>query len=337
MRLIKNWPSRRTHSRSGTLLWALILCPLLPLQPLMAAGLPNQNNGFDLSASTIPVNEIMYGGPPRDGIPALTDPAFTPVKDAVYLNDDDRVIGVDRNGEQKAYPIAILNYHEIVNDAIGGERIAVTYCPLCGTGIVYEALVTGQQLEFGVSGLLYNSDVLLYDRQTESLWSQVLSRAISGPMTNQRLTLIPARHTSWKAWREQHPNTRVLSQDTGHRRDYKRSPYGDYDRSPGVYFPVANSDPRYHTKEIVLTLDHNGMTRAWPFSELARYQQLSGNSLLQDTFGATPLTIEFNLDARSARILDVNNREIPSVQAFWFAWIAFHPNTEVYQAPTGTD
>ncbi|WP_373509099.1 DUF3179 domain-containing (seleno)protein [Thiocapsa sp.] len=143
-------------------------------------------NAFDLSGGLAPPDEIHVGGPPRDGIPALTDPAFVPAAQADFLAPDDRILGLTPGGEARAYPIAILNRHEIVNDGIGGRAVAVTYCPLCGTGVAFDALHTGRRVEFGVSGLLYNSDVLLYDRQTESLWSQIAKQAVTGPMKGQR-------------------------------------------------------------------------------------------------------------------------------------------------------
>ncbi|MCL6415569.1 DUF3179 domain-containing protein [Aestuariirhabdus sp. Z084] len=328
-------PVRQLRLSLTSLMSSILLSVFVVVPRAESAGLFNQHNGFDLSDSSLPVNEIMHGGPPRDGIPAIDKPRFIGAEQADYLDDDARVMGVSLGGQQKAYPIGILNYHEIVNDSLAGTPIAVTYCPLCGTGIVYQAQVKDQLLQFGVSGLLYNSDVLLYDRQTESLWSQVLSRAVTGPMKDQPLELIAASHTSWKDWHNRYPDTLVLSRETGYRRDYSRSPYGDYDQSPGVYFPVANRDDRYHNKEVVLTLELNGQTRAWPFVELARYQQQSGANRLQDRIGTTAVTIDFNLDARSARVLDSDGQEIPSVQAFWFAWIAFHPGTGVYQAPVG--
>ena len=149
----------------------------------------SSKNGFDVGNSSIPVAEILSGGPPRDGIPSIDDPHFITSDRADFLDPEDRVIGVSRNGEARAYPIAIMNWHEIVNDRIGDESIVVTYCPLCGTGMVFLA---PPGLEFGVSGLLYNSDVLLYDRQSESLWSQIMMQAVSGERLGEKLNLLPA-------------------------------------------------------------------------------------------------------------------------------------------------
>ena len=173
-------------------------------------------NGFDLSNSSLPPEEIIRGGPPRDGIPALTDPKMIAAGDANFLKPADRIVGITLKGQSRAYPISILNWHEIVNDNIDGQQYAVTYCPLCGTAVAFDATIDGDSTEFGVSGLLYNSDVLLYDRDTESLWSQILSEAVSGERIGSKLTLLPVSHTTWRDWREKHPDTLVLSDDTGH-------------------------------------------------------------------------------------------------------------------------
>ena len=150
-----------------------------------------QMNGFDLTGASVPIDEIHHGGPPRDGIPSIDQPRFVSAVEADFLKPDDRVLGFHRPGIARAYPISILNWHEVVNDRVGGEPIAVTFCPLCGTGMVFSTRVDGRDLTLGVSGLLYNSDVLLYDRQTESLWSQIMSEAVSGPMKGSRLAFNP--------------------------------------------------------------------------------------------------------------------------------------------------
>ncbi|WP_281557471.1 DUF3179 domain-containing protein [Thalassomonas sp. RHCl1] len=293
-------------------------------------GFGSASNGFDLSQTSVPSEQIHHGGPPRDGIPALSHPKFVDADKAGFLLPQSRILGVNIAGQAKAYPIAILNHHEIVNDTLAGKDIVVTFCPLCGTGIVYNARVDGQLLEFGVSGLLYNSDVLLYDRQSESLWSQILSQAISGPMKDKTLTRLPALHTSWQHWLKRHPDTRVLSQQTGYSRNYQQTPYAGYNQSEAIYFPVAHHDKRYHSKEVVLTVEINGKAKAYPFKELALYQKQTGRSKITDFLAGHTLVVEFDLASRSGRITGVSGKEIPGFQAFWFAWIAFHPDSEVF-------
>ena len=285
-------------------------------------------NGFDLANSLIPSKDILQGGPPRDGIPSVEKPKFVAASAANFMRPTDRVIGITVNGESRAYPINILNWHEIVNDTIKGVPVSVTYCPLCGTGLVYEANVGGKVLKFGVSGLLYNSDVLLYDRQTESLWSQILSKAVNGPMKGQKLKMIPSSQTSWSSWLKKQPNTKVLSTDTGFSRDYRRSPYGDYDQNTSTYFPVSATSRAFHPKERVLGIEINGKYKAYPFVELGK---LSASSL-RDNFQGQNLTINFDVANRDGEVLNANGTPLELVNSFWFAWYAFHQNTAIFKA-----
>jgi len=166
---------------------------------------------LDLSNPRIPLEEIRNGGPPKDGIPALTDPEVISASEVSYLAPSDRILGLVMNGEARAYPLKILNWHEIVNDTLGGEPVLVSYCPLCGSGMVFDARINGERLNFGVSGRLYNSDVLFYDRKSESLWSQLKMEAVTGQMAGTKLTLLPLEHTRWDSWRQRHPATTVLA------------------------------------------------------------------------------------------------------------------------------
>lgn len=303
-----------------------LLLALLAILAATAAG-PG-NNGFDLSDSLIPADEIHLGGPARDGIPAIDRPRFVNPAQADFLADKDRVLALMHNGEAKAYPIAILNWHEVVNDTIGGIPVAVTYCPLCGTGVAFVAQRGDQRHTFGVSGLLYNSDVLLYDRETESLWSQLLMQAISGPANGETLTPLSLSHTNWQAWREEHPDTLVLSTDTGFDRDYRHDPYAGYDSDSGLYFPVTRQSRRYHPKERVLGVEIDGRFKAYPYSELAHL----GQAEFADHFADRDLRIQFDRASESARAYDDDGRQLPAVSSFWFAWFAFHPDTEVFTA-----
>ncbi len=284
-------------------------------------------NDFDISNSAIPTTEIHQGGPPRDGIPAIDKPKFISANQATYLKEDDRVLGLYRNGVSKAYPISIMNWHEIVNDNIGGEAVVVSFCPLCGTGVAFSAHAAGTRLSFGVSGLLYNSDVLLYDRETESLWSQLLALAISGPMKNTKLKLVSLEHTSWVDWHRRHPGTLVLSNNTGYSRNYNRDPYAGYEDSNGIYFPVSHRDPRYHPKERVLGIEINDQYKAYPFAELSKT-----NGMVEDVFSGVTLKIHYDGNNHSARVFDQQGEAVPAITAFWFAWIAFHPETTVFKA-----
>ena len=295
--------------------------------PLQARAL----NGFDLSDSLLDSQKILSGGPPRDGIPAIDNPRFTDAAAAGWLAPDARVMGVVHNGIAKAYPIAILDWHEIVNDRFGSgpdNALVITYCPLCGTGVVYRAAPAGKTLSFGVSGLLYNSDVLLYDRQTESLWSQLQNRAVTGEYKGQALQMVPSWYTTWQSWQAQYPQTQVLSRETGFNRNYDRSPYGDYDTSTNLYFPVEFLSQAYHPKERVLGLELNGQFKAYPFAELAK---TGPSGEIRDTFAKQQLRIRYDAEQRSGRIwLAGTEQELPVVNSFWFAWYTFHPQGEVF-------
>lgn len=287
-------------------------------------------NGFDVSDAIIPVRDIESGGPPRDGIPAINAPSFVAAEDAQFLEPDSRILGVDINGIAKAYPIAILNWHEIVNDRIGTQHIAVTYCPLCGTGMIFASNISGDAaLVFGVSGLLYNSDVLLYDRNTESLWSQIMRKAVSGPLINTPLPQIPATHTSWQRWQLQHPNTLVLDTQTGYRRDYRRSPYAGYERSRKLYFDVANKAPKdYHPKAMVMGVEVDGVFKAYPFKELKSF----GQPRFNDEINGAQVSIVWDEDSDSAEVFFPDGKKMPSTTGYWFAWYAFYPETIVFRA-----
>jgi len=279
---------------------------------------------FDLSRSSVPREEIFSGGPPKDGIPALTDPAVASADEATYLRPNDRVLGVVIGAQARAYPIRILNWHEVVNDRLSGMPIAVTYCPLCGTGMVFRAGQPGRRVLFGVSGLLYNSDVLLYDRETESLWSQLKMEAVTGPRLGERLEWFATQHTTWQAWRTAHPQTDILSLNTGYRRDYDRDPYAGYAGSSRLMFPVRHQDDRLASKAWAAGVFVDGQPKAYPL------QRLPSGRMLEDRIGGQTIHLTYDAEARSVQVTNANKNEVPVVQAYWFAWAAFYPETWLY-------
>ena len=267
------------------------------------------SNGFDLSNSILPRDQILHGGPPRDGIPALSDPKLVTPEQADYLQLSDRIVGIRLHGE--------------------AQRFAVTYCPLCGTAVAFDATIDGKPTDFGVSGLLYNSDVLLYDRDTESLWSQIMSQSIAGARVGKKLKALPISHTTWGDWLSKNPETRVMSDDTGHHRDYRRNPYAGYEESRYTYFAVNNEAPdNYHPKEIVLGLEHDGVRKAYPFVELDKL----GKSRFNDSVNGREFNFAWDRKNRSLTVTDVEGREVAGIQGFWFAWFAFYPDTLVFKA-----
>jgi hypothetical protein len=286
-------------------------------------------SGFDYSRHSIPLDEISDGGPGKDGIPSIDNPHFLTVEEAdqALMQNGDRVLGFVSNNQARAYPIKILNWHEIVNDRVGGNPVVISFCPLCGTGMVFDANVKNRNLKFGVSGLLYQSDMLLYDHQTESLWSQIKSEAVTGPMTGTRLRLLTSTHTNWGTWKKKYPHTKVLSDKTGFQRSYDRDPYQGYESSSRLMFDVNLKGSKYHPKEKIIGIELGGKAKAYAFSELSR-----ARSPVKDIFNKIPIQIHYDRKTKTAVIKDGKNNELPSVVGFWFAWYAFHPTTKVFVA-----
>ncbi|MFC5078009.1 hypothetical protein VTH8203_02896 [Vibrio thalassae] len=287
-------------------------------------------NGFNIDNASVPLHLIQRGGPPKDGIPALNQPEFIKGKDAKFMRAQDIVLGLQVSDVVKAYPIRILNWHEIVNDQFGGTRYVISYCPLCGSGMAFLSQPTGEleALDFGVSGLLYNSDVLMYDRKTESLWSQIHGEAIAGASVGSKLKQVPLTLSRWSNWLARHPDSLVLSTNTGYQRDYQRDPYAGYGKNAAIYFPVANQAPNeYHPKEMVLGFKVEQSTIAFPFSELS---QLTGLKHGFELAGSRYF-VHWDSDNQSAWITNDKGKTQSSTLLFWFAWYAFYPDTKVYK------
>jgi hypothetical protein len=178
------------------------------------------------SGPLVDPDDLISGGPPPDGIPPIDDPKFLSPVGATFLADGEPVLAVEIDGDARAYPLQIMTWHEIVNDEIGGVPVAVTYCPLCNTGIAFERpTIDGELLDFGTSGKLYNSNLVMYDRQSGTYWAQATGQALVGPYSGEQLQFVPARILSFGDWREEHPDGLVLSRDTGHERPYGENPY----------------------------------------------------------------------------------------------------------------
>jgi hypothetical protein len=306
------------------LAWIAALCVFGTGSHAVAA---DTKNGFPLAPASIPAGEIVAGGPPRDGIPALVDPLRIPAEEA-HWEAEEPVVGVVIRGNAAAYPLSILEWHELVNDTLGGEPILVSYCPLCATAMVFERRIGGRTRSLGVSGLLYRSDLLFYDRETASLWSQIRAEAVTGPSLGERLLLLRARTLLWREWRELHPDSTVLSPETGHRRPYGRSAYGDYATSEELRFP-APIDRRHHPKMPTLGLRlAAGPARAYPAVELLR-----AGGAVTERFAGREVRVAYDL-ARESFSVEAPP-EVEVVEGYWFAWMAFHPESSVFTARSG--
>jgi hypothetical protein len=283
-------------------------------------------NGFDVGNASIPVEKILRGGPARDGIPAIDNPAFINPQDASFMRDDDEVVSLTINGETRAYPLRILVWHEIVNDTVAGRPVAVTYCPLCGTAMVFSRTVGTNTLDFGVSGLLYQSDVLMYDRQTESLWSQLAMTAVSGPAVNSKLQWLSSRQLTWAAWKDTFPGGRVLSTQTGFQRDYAGAGYARYHQSPDTMFPVSQHRSELPDKEWVIGVIAGGVASAYPLRELPQDGQIL------DVVNGRQIELRYHSDSRMAEVRWCKSGDIlPVVKVYWFAWQAFYPETKLWR------
>jgi len=247
----------------------------------------------------VPLNKILAGGPPKDGIPSIDKPKFVSAEEAnAFLNDDDLVLGLYFDGVARAYPRMMLVWHEIVNDKINGIPIVVTYCPLCYTGTAFIRTINGEEVEFGVSGKLYNSDLIMYDRKTESYWSQILGQAIVGDLAGLKLERIHTDTLEWKAWKKLYPKTEVLSKDTGINKPYGYDPYGGYYQSRELYFPVENQDGRLHPKSIVYGIELGGIAKAYPDDDLAKF------IVTNDVVGSVPILVARNPETQTGRIFE---------------------------------
>ncbi|GAB4351909.1 MAG: DUF3179 domain-containing protein [Immundisolibacter sp.] len=287
------------------------------------------DNGFALDATLVDPTEIVPGGPGRDGIPAIDRPRFAAAQDS-RMAPDARVLGIELRGQARAYPVAVLERHEIVNDRIGGRPVVISYCPLCGTGLAFHAEVGGRSVQFGVSGLLYRSNLLLYDRATESLWTQMGGRAISGTLRGQRLTPLPVQHTTWGDWRARHPRSAVLRAPTLTAvRLRGASRYADYARSPDLWQPVGLPDRRLPLKEPVIGLAVNGQAKAWPLRALT-----AAPMPLHDRVGGQAVNVHYDAATDSAEVRDADGRPLPATRGYWFAWAAFHPDTLIGSSDT---
>jgi len=305
-----------------------ILAGLL-LLGIISLSAEREMNGFDLSNAEIPMEEIHSGGPPRDGIPSIDRPVFESVEEADrWLRKKDMVVSVEKGGEVRAYPLRILVWHEIVNDRFGTDPVAVTYCPLCGTAMVFDAVIDGMTRTFGVSGLLYNSDVLMYDRQTESLWSQLAMKAVSGPALGNELELMPSEHLEWERWKEQNPSGRVLSRETGTSRNYGRMPYRDYERTDRTMFPVKKYRDELKNKEWIVGVLVDGVAAAFPLEELEDQETVKAR------VGESPIHVTFDPERGTVKAGHAESGGIiPVIRAYWFAWQAFYPETALWRAP----
>ena len=263
---------------------------LLPLFVLVNDGCKKSSNGNSDSGSDdwlIPRNRVVDGGPGKDGIPALSNPAFINVSQATYLSDNDLVVGFNKGNDIRAYSHNVLNCHEIVKDDVSGDKLAVIYCPLTGTATGWKRMLATRETLFGVSGLLYNANVIPYDLITNSNWSQLLLKSVNGSLSGTAATNFQLIETTWKTWKEMFPNSKVLSTNTGFSRNYAAYPYGDYRTNHNaLIFNVEPDDSRIPRKERVLGIIKDGKAKVYRFSSLT-----ANNGIILDAFQGESLVV----------------------------------------------
>ena len=338
--------------------FGITITSVLGINLLNSRGSNSARQGLGITPSNEP---RIIPDVPRDAIPPLTSPLYDDA-DKTPLRDQDFIVGYENDGDVRAYPIGIMNWHEIVNETIGGKRVLVTYCPLTYTGMVFDPQIDGLELTFGNTGALFESNLVMYDSETNSSWWQVGGMSIDGALKTSRMRLLPSITTTWRDWRKVHPDSLVLSRQTGFSRPYDQDHYAGYNTSGGPIFPVSVTDSRRDPKEIIIGLEVDGTGRAYPLEEM-------GFDVVIDEVNGKKLAIYSNPPERTGVIFDpvlgdreldfriatdgfVDNdtgsswniggiatsgplkgsklRQIPALTGFWFAWSTLHPKSEIY-------
>lgn len=326
------------------------------------------DSGGVAGAWTIPNDEVYDGGPGKDGIPSLDNPIFLEANDievASYMNDDDLVVGIVRGSRSKAYPHRILDWHEVVNDDVFGQKVTISYCPLTGTAFGWNSSVNNKFSEFGVSGLIYNSNLILYDRESDSYWSQLKLQCVSGEFVKSRPEVVNIVETTWELWKEMFPETKILSNEQGFRRDYSNYPYGGFKEDHDfLLFPVSKFDNSIPNKERVHAVISNVSAKIFRFNSFDDGKTIKSKFLSEDILivgnqkminsyflRADQVDLIFDYDYSSPDYYFKDNEgnkwnviglavEGPrkgevllptnSLMSYWFAIPPFFSNTEIY-------
>lgn len=282
-------------------------------------------NGFELEDLTVSPDTIRVGAE-RDAIHAVDLPEFVSPEAAEWVAPHNPVLGVQLGGEARVYPLHLMEYHQVVNDLLGEVPVAVTYDPLAGAPIAFKRRIEGRALRFGVSGLVYNSAALLYDHETESLWSPLEGEAIAGELAGTEIERVVIRQETLIQWLQRAPESLVLTRPEPRRIDYRYSPFSRYWVQDEIPYPVEAKDRRFHAKEVVLGLVEDGDPRAYLGSSLT-----AAGGRITDELEGHEVRIDYDTD--NAVFHWEAPEEVQVTEAYWFAWKAFHPDTGIWNEP----
>ena len=363
--------TKRLRSRTSNVLPVVLACLL--------AACGGGGGGAGNAAAAIPpilgegewliaTADVVDGGPGVEGIPAIDRPMFEPVSVNDFVNPTDLVIGVRIGGEVKAYPHEILDWHEIVNDGPGTDPVSLSYCPLTGSAVAWKGNSSHADSTFGVSGLLYNSNLILFDRETGSLWSQMLEQSVNGSRIRELPERIQVIETTWETWRGMYPGSVVMTTDTGHARSYGVYPYGNYKTGRMLLYPITNTDERLHPKTRVIGVRAGNQSKVYQIDGFADSMQTINDQVGEQSIvvignSAKDLSAIYNRQLSDGTILNFTpiDGSLPNVMqddegnvwdifgtavsgprsgeqlgmttsyvAMWFAWASFFPNTEIH-------
>ncbi|MBN1515690.1 DUF3179 domain-containing protein [Candidatus Sumerlaeota bacterium] len=316
------WNATSQPLRAVKAHWALVILMIVMLCRMSAAQIEDQQKPSKpadeqfkaaLLNASIDIKQIRHRDFSEQRIPALTQPAFVSLKET---EEDDGLLGVliEMNGENRFYPYSILTWHELVNDSIGDRHFLVSYCPLTGSAIVFDRKVKDEALAFGVSDMLFESNVLMYDLKTKSLWSQAGLRCVAGDYNGTPLAVLPMQQVKLGEARKLHPDVKVLSRATGYERDYKLSPYGLYAINDQLFFPVSKKDTRFGLKEKMYAIPFKGASLAIPLAALKEGNQT------QSIDGASVQAFKNG----ECLVVSVDGESAPGYYIMWFSWLALN-------------
>ncbi|TQV81052.1 DUF3179 domain-containing protein [Aliikangiella coralliicola] len=317
--------------KNSLLICLIIACVLYPFKNTQASDkrrsypqdiLTETFQYNDQSKRSIELSELYQGCPARDCIPAIDKPRFKSIDQTSLFNDDDLMFVVSYQGLTKVYPRKIMQVHEIVNDRFNDKPVAMTYCPLCGSVVVFKPFIDGKRVEFGVSGLLHNSDLVMYDRLSNTLWGQVTGRAIVGPHTGKRLSTLSSSVGTFKEVKSIYPNALVLEPPKAESNQYQKFHYEKYTQSDKLMFPVTAADARLANKKLVYGIEIDQKFIA------IEEEYLKKRSPYVESVGKRTLSVTYK-NGQAIAVDKKTGETLKTLRLYWFAWYAFHPDTEL--------